>query len=255
MEKIKTICIIQARMNSTRLPGKILMKAGGRTILENVLIRVGQAKKIGKIVVATTDRREDDVTEKLCRKIGVDCFRGSENDVLDRFYQCALFYRNYSVIIRINADCPLTDPQIIDKVINIFFREKVDYASNVIPPTFPDGLDVEVFSFNILKNMWKKAKKSHEREHVTAHIRDNPRRFRIANLNNEKDISRFRFTVDYKDDIKLINNLLKLLPRDFVLEDILKVLKQNDSLIDINKKYRRHDGFSSWKKNCFNFKK
>ncbi len=253
--KKRALCIIQARMGSTRLPGKVLIKVGGISLLERVVSRAKSAKRIDKVVVATTANKNDEKIEKFCKKIGVDCFRGSEEDVLDRFYQCVKLYPGHSAIVRITADCPLLDPQIIDKVIKIFFSRKVSYASNVIPPMFPDGMDVEVFSFQSLEEMWKKAKKQHEREHVTAHIRDNPQKFRIANLNNKEDLSGVRLTVDYKEDIRLIEELLKLLPVKFGFKDIIRVLKKEAALLGINKKYKRHDGYSGWKKHCYNFKK
>lgn len=255
MEKIRTICIIQARFGATRLPGKVLMKVGGVSLLERVVNRVKPAKLVDKIVVATTDEKKDDKIAAFCRRRNIAFFRGSENDVLDRFYQCALRYPGYGAIARITADCPLIDSKIIDKVIKLFFQKNADYASNVIPPTFPDGLDVEVFSFDVLEKMWKNATKQHEREHVTAHVRDNPQKFKIANLSNKKDLSKIRLTVDYKEDIKFIEHLLKLLPKNFRSKEIMKALDKNTGLADINKKYGRHDGYDSWRKHCENFNK
>lgn len=255
MEKVKTLCIVQARMGATRLPGKVLMKVGGVTLLERVADRARQAKEIDKVVVATTANSGDKKIERFCAKKGIDCFRGSEADVLDRFYHCALAYPGYQTIVRVTADCPLLDPKIADKIINLFLKERVDYASNIIPPTFPDGLDVEVFSLEILKKMWTKAKKPHEREHVTAYIRENPAKFKIANLNNQKDLSKIRLTVDYREDIEFIGNLLKLLPKNFGLNEIMKALEENSALAEVNKKYGRHDGYDGWRKHCDNFKK
>ncbi len=156
--KQKNLCIIQARMGATRLPGKVLMKVKGITLLQYEIDRARQAKKIDKIVIATSDKSADNKIENLFKKINIDCFRGSEDDVLDRYYQCSLQYPEYKNIIRITGDCPLIDPAVIDNVIMLFEKNEFDYASNVLSETFPDGMDVEIFTRNALHESAQKAR-------------------------------------------------------------------------------------------------
>ena len=246
MKKLKTICIIQARIGSSRLPGKILMKAGGRTLLENVLMRVGQAKKIDKIVVATTDQKGDDVTERLCKEIGIDCFRGSENDVLDRFYQAAIRFKA-DVIVRVTGDCPFHDPILIDNVINFYLEneDKYDYVSNVDPPTFPDGLDLWVFPFGTLERAWKEARLKSEREHVCPYIWKNPHLFRIGHFKSDVDYSHMRWTVDEENDLRFVKEIYKRLHKKggtFHMQDIISLLEEYPELMNINKEITRDEG-------------
>ena len=161
------IAIIQARMGSTRLPGKVLKRIDGRPMLSYLLDRVLKSTKIDKVIIATSILAIDDPIEDHCKEYGVDCFRGSENDVLSRYYECAKKY-NADVIVRLTADCPLADPNVIDDVIKIFECNNVDYCANTVPvSTFPDGTDVEVFSMNALEKAFNEVKDPHFREHVT----------------------------------------------------------------------------------------
>ena len=240
---MKTLCIIQARMGSSRLPGKILMKAGGWTLLENVLMRVGQAKKIDKIVVATTDQKEDDATEKLCKKIGIDCFRGSQNDVLDRYFKCAMLYPGYANIVRITGDCPLIDPKIIDEVISLFIKSKSDYGSNVVPPTFPDGMDIEIFKRKALEEAARKAVMSSEREHVTLYIRNNPK-FKKTNLQSDYDFSHFRLTVDNREDYEVMKFLIENSERNDGYIKYISLLTKNPEIMLKNSKIARNEGLA-----------
>jgi spore coat polysaccharide biosynthesis protein SpsF len=162
----KIICIIQARFNSTRLPGKVLLDLGGKTVLERVVERVSGSHLIDKIVVATTIREDDSRIAQLCSMKGICVYRGSEDDVLDRYYQAATTGRA-SHVVRITADCPLIDPEIIDRVIKTHLDNKADYTSNVLKETFPDGQDVEIFTFQALDRAWKEARLPSQREHVT----------------------------------------------------------------------------------------
>ena len=208
--KNKNLCIIQARMGATRLPGKVLMKVKSITLLEYEIKRVRQAKKIDKIVVATTTDKNDDEIEKLCKKIKTDCFRGSQEDVLDRYYRCSLGYPEYDNIVRITGDCPLIDPEIIDLVIAFFEKNKFDYAGNVESgkETFPDGMDVEIFKKSILNQAAKKAGLISEREHVTPYMRK-MKNIKKGNLENEFDFSHFRLTVDNPEDFKVVKFLIE----------------------------------------------
>lgn len=237
--------MIQARMASTRLPKKIIKKIEGKTVLEHVIFRVKQIKNINKIILATTDKKEDDVLEKIAEKLDILVYHGSENDVLDRFYQTANLFK-IDPIVRITADCPLIDPEIAEKVINLYFKGNYDYVSNIHPPTFPDGMDIEIFNFKSLKKAWKEAKLPSEREHVTPYITKNPKIFKVGNLINAKDLSHLRLTLDEEEDFILIKKIYKeLCPQNpfFGLEDILKLLERKPELIKINQHIKRNEGY------------
>lgn len=206
--KNKNLCIIQARMGAARLPGKVLKKVKGLTLLEYEISRVKQAKEINKIVVATSDKNADDKIEKLCKKINIDCFRGSENNVLNRYYKCSLQYPHYENIIRITGDCPLIDPIVIDSVIAFFEKNKFDYASNVLSETFPDGMDTEIFTREALRESAQKATLNSELEHVTQYIVKN-NNFKKGNFTAEYDWSHFRLTIDNPEDFEVISFLIR----------------------------------------------
>lgn len=243
---MNTVAIIQARVSSTRLPGKILKKIEGKTILEHVIDRVKAAQNLDDVIVATTVNKEDLEIVKLCTSLGISVFCGSENDVLDRYYQTArLFKANH--IVRITSDCPLIDPQVIEEVIELYFKEKADYATNTIPETFPDGEDVEVFSFKTLKRAWESAKLSSEREHVTPYIRKNPNIFKIVNLKCSVNLNNKRWTIDEPMDFKYIKIIYKNLYSEdslFGMKKILDFLKKHPEIEKINKNIIRNEGYS-----------
>ena len=223
--KIKVLAIIQARYNSTRFPEKVVKKINNKTILEILIRRLSRSKHISKIIVACSNNRNDKSIVAICKKLGVNYFIGSENDVLNRFYHAAKKYRGIN-IVRITADCPLIDPKIVDDVISNFFLKNVDYSSNVNPPTFPDGLDVEVFKFRVLKEAYINAKKSIEREHVTPFIINN-KKLKKFNLKNSIDYSTLRLTLDEKEDFILIKKIIKYFKNNlnFSLKNILDLYK------------------------------
>jgi glutamate-1-semialdehyde aminotransferase/spore coat polysaccharide biosynthesis protein SpsF (cytidylyltransferase family) len=242
--KIKILAIIQARYNSTRLPGKVVKKINNQTILEILIKRLSKSKYISKIIVACSKNRDDKAIVNICKKLGVNYFLGSENDVLDRFYNAAKKYRALN-IVRITADCPLIDSKIVDDVISNFFLKNVDYASNVNPPTFPDGLDVEVFKFSALKKAYIEAKQSIEREHVTSFIVNN-KKFKKFNLKNFKDYSLLRLTLDKKEDFILIERIIKNFKNNlyFTLTDILNFFKNNKKFFSINAHNMRNEDYN-----------
>jgi len=243
---MKTSVIIQARSGSTRLPQKVLLKVMGKTILEYALERIGKAKNIEGIIVATTLNEEDARIVDLAESIGIKTYRGSSEDVLDRYYQAAKLF-GIRHLVRITADCPLIDPWIIDKAVELYFESKADYCSNTLKETFPDGEDVEVLSFNALHSAWKSAKLLSEREHVTPYIKKNPGRFKLVNFENDIDLSGKRWTVDREEDFRFIKALLEgLYPikPDFSSGDILEFLRQNPRLEEINKGIARNEGYS-----------
>lgn len=241
------IAVIQARLGSSRLPGKVLKEILGKPMLELMVDRLKQSRTIDKIIIATTDRPEDKKIVDFGKKIGIDVFRGSENDVLDRYFQ-AVKNLGAETIVRITGDCPLMDPEILDSVVGFYQKNKkeFDYASNVRPPTFPDGMDVEVFSFEALEKVWHLAKLPSEREHVTAYIANHPEIFRIGNISSKKDLSDIRLTVDNEEDFILIKEIFQLLYKDnknFNLKDILNLFESRPELLLINRHIERNEGY------------
>lgn len=205
---MKTIALIQARMKSTRLPGKILKKINGKTLVEILLERLKESKNIDKIIVATSTDTSNDVLVELVDSLGVEVYRGSENDVLDRFYN-ALHDNTCDYVVRITSDCPLIDPVLIDKVIEYTINQDVDYGSNVGKEHFPDGQDTEVFKFKALEDAWNNATLPSEREHVTPYIRTNLNvLFTTVNYEAENDLGYIRMTVDTQKDFDAIEVLV-----------------------------------------------
>ena len=237
-------CIIQARMGSSRLPGKVLMKSdNGIPLLYHVINQLRHCSKVKNLVIATSTNQEDDEIEKFADNNSVNVFRGSEKDVLDRYFQCAKKY-SFSTIVRITSDCPLIDPQIVDKVIERFFSGNYDYATNTLIRTFPIGTDAEVFSFSALETAWKNAQLPSEREHVTPHLR-NKGNFKTINVENDTNISNLRLTVDRIEDFELIKEILNNISINPIhLEDILELFSRKPELIEINKHINHNEGFN-----------
>lgn len=233
-------------MGSTRLPGKAMTDIFGKPMLWRVIERVKKAKKIDRVVVATTDKEEDQTIIKLAEKMGVESFAGSENDVLDRYYRAAKKY-GAKIIVRITSDCPLIGPEIIDRAIKSFLESKVDYLSTGrLKSTFPEGLDTEVFSFYALEKAWREAKLPSEREHVTPYIWKNPRTFKIKTIKNDRDLSYMRWTVDEEKDLNFVREIYKRLYKKnkiFRTENILNLLKKEPELMEINKGIIRNEGY------------
>ncbi len=234
-----TVAIIQGRMASSRLPGKILLDIAGKPMLAHVVERARQAKTVDQVVVATTTQPEDDAVEAYCRQNGIAVFRGSLNDVLDRFYQAALVLKA-EVVVRLTADCPLVDPQLLDQVVEEFLRTGVDFCCNRLPPplkrTYPIGLDVEVCTFQALQRAWKEAKEPHEREHVMPYLYDSPGRFKILRIDYEKDYGEMRWTVDTPQDLELVRQIFARLgeKREFTWLDVLELFERDPQLALIN---------------------
>ena len=200
------VAVVQARMGSTRLPGKVLADVEGRPLLARVVERARRAARLVDVVVATTTHVEDDAVEALCGALGVRCVRGSERDVLDRYRQAARA-AGAAQVARITADCPLLDPAVVDRVIATYEAGEYEYVSNVEPPTWPDGLDVEVLSRETLERVWRMATLPSEREHVTLHVRSHRDRFRVANVENDVDLSALRWTVDESTDLAFVRRV------------------------------------------------
>lgn len=233
---MKIVAIVQARMGSTRLPGKALKDIHGRTMLARVVRRVKRSKLIDEIVVATTTEPDDEFIVEECKLLGVSYFRGSEQDVLDRYYVTAKYFFADSVV-RITSDCPLIDPDIIDKVIQAFLKECPDYAGNTLISKYPRGLDVEVFSMQTLEKTWREASQDYQHIHVTPYIYQNPGLFRLYSVAGDEDYSHYRWTVDTQEDLDLIRAIYQRIDRDdeFSWKDVLKLLKKEPDLTEINR--------------------
>lgn len=236
-------CIIQARMGSTRLPGKVMMKIDKKnSVLHYVITQVKHCKLIHQIIIATTHLKEDEGIIEFSRDLGIDYFRGEPLDVLDRYYQCAKKF-SISTIVRVTSDNPLVDPEIIDQVIEKFNSNSYDYVSTSPPRSFPQGTDVEVFSFSALEKAWRNAKKPSEREHVTPYFYNNPNIFNIFIVNHLPNISHLRWTVDRTDDLELVRMIAsKVKKRPILMKDIINLLTTEPNLIEINKDHIVDEG-------------
>ncbi len=197
-------------MSSTRLPGKVLRPVLGVPMLGRQIERLRRSRRIDQLVVVTSVNRSDDKLARFCQSIGVECFRGSLEDVLDRFYQAALHYRPEH-IVRLTGDCPLADPELIDRVISLHLEGGFDYSSNIIEPTFPDGLDVEVFRFAALERAWKEAVLPSHREHVTIFLHSQPKLFRLGSYRGRSDFHELRWTVDEPEDLRKVRTVYRRL--------------------------------------------
>ena len=230
-------------MGSSRLPNKVLMKVNGeQTVLEHVIKQLSFCKSISKIIVATTNLKQDDVIEELVKKLEIDVFRGDSSDVLDRYYQCAKKF-NLDNIVRITSDCPLIDPEIVDKVIRKYEIEKFDYVTNTLIRTFPIGLDAEIFSFDVLEKTWKNAILPSEREHVTPFIRNKKMDFSVGNIEHEEDLSKIRVGLDRKEDYELIKIIVnEFEKRPILLQDIIKLFENKPELMRINEHIQHDEG-------------
>ncbi len=238
------VAILQARMGSTRLPGKVLHDLIGKPMLVHEMERILRAQRIDTIVVATTDLSLDDPVARLCREQDWHCFRGSQDDVLDRYYRAATEYRA-SAIVRLTADCPMIEPSVIDRVIAAFLDSSPasDYASNVFPVrTYPRGLDTEIFSMAALTASWRNERDPALREHVTQHILKNPGRFRTLNVTEERDLSGMRWTVDTPEDFAFVEAVYRYFGHNrFSTDDVLALLSRQPELLEINREIRQKE--------------
>ena len=240
--------IIQARMNSSRLPGKVLMDLCGQPVLMHVVSRLGHSKKIDSIIVATTVSDMDNSLANYCNKNNILCFRGSEGDVLDRFYQAALNNgaNEGDYIVRITADCPFIDPQLVDSIIEAALENRRDYTSNTLNPTYPDGLDTEVFKFSALKRAWEDATLRSEREHVTPYIYKHPELFSLFSYESNHNHSFLRWTLDEPEDYTVIEKVYQKLyntDKVFLTKDILNLYTTDKSIFETNSVFTRNEGY------------
>ena len=237
--------IIQARCGATRLPGKILLNVLDKSILQHVIERVKRAKTVKEIIVATTTMDEDKKIDAICKKMEIKIFHGSVNDVLERFYLAAK-ENSAENIVRITADCPFIDPEVIDKVVGVYLKTNADYCSNVIDPTYPDGEDVEVFSFRLLEEAYKKTSLASDREHVTPYMYKTSSVKKI-NVKNDIDLSSMRWTLDEEKDFRFIKTVLEkmyVVNPEFGMNDVINLLKENPELENINCGIMRNEGYA-----------
>lgn len=239
---MKVVALVQARMGSTRLPSKVMKQIGGIPMIELLLSRLSQAKEVDQIVVATSvDQRNQLLVEHVC-KLGYACEQGSENDVLDRFVQAARAHEA-DVVVRITGDCPLVDPELVDEAIRRFKAAGVDYFSNVNPPTYPDGLDIEVCTFKALEQASLTTSKPYDREHVTPYLRESGK-FSTATMLHDQDLSALRWTVDEPVDFVVIEKIFQhFRPRtDFTWCEVLNLQRQQPDIFNINQHIIRNEG-------------
>jgi len=237
--------VVQARMSSTRLPGKVLKPLAGRPMLERQVERLQQVGLIDCIVIATSDQADDDPLESLAREMGVEWYRGSMTDVLDRYYQAARRF-NASHVVRITGDCPLIDPGITGAVLKVHLDGGFDYSTNTWVLTYPDGLDTDVMRFQTLEQAWREAQLPSEREHVTPYIRNHPELFSRGEVQGEHDYSGLRWTVDEPRDYEFVSKVYEALyPTNptFGWRDVLSLLEEQPHLNAINTHIIRNEGY------------
>ena len=234
---MKTVIIDQARMISTRLPGKVMKKVLGKPLLEYQIERLRQVRLADELVIATTTNDTDQPIVELCERLGVAYYRGSEEDVLSRYYEAAIQF-GADIVVRVTSDCPLIDPGVVDEVIGLYIynRDKYDYVSNTLERTYPRGLDTEVFSMAALKKAYKEVGEQPDREHVTLFMYRRPEQFRLANSSGAVDYSHHRWTVDTPEDFRLIQLILQeLYPVNnrFTWLDVLNLLNEHPEVKSI----------------------
>lgn len=242
---MKIVAVLQARVSSSRLPGKVLRPILGRPMLTLQIERIRRARRLDHLVIATSEDAADDALRDACAAAGVDLFRGSLNDVLDRVYRAALPH-DPTHLVRLTGDCPLADPEVIDEVIRAHIDGGNDYTSNTQPPTYPDGLDVEVARFEAFAQAWKDARLKSEREHVMPFLYNHPERFRLGSVKAAVDRSSLRWTVDEPADFELVTGVYETLyPANpaFTTADILALLEREPALAVINSKLHRNEGY------------
>lgn len=221
--------IIQARMGSTRLPGKIMKKIEQKTVIEYVISSLEKSEFIQEIIIATTKNKEDDVIEDKVKKLGKKIYRGSQDNVLER-YTFAARENKLDIVIRITSDCPLIDVNIVDSIIKEFIDKKPDYISNTIKRTYPRGMDCEVFSINALERAYRDAESESDKEHVTPYIYKNPDKFKISNYCADEDNSKYRITLDVEEDFEVISFIIKEINNkrlDFSYESVIKIIEDS----------------------------
>jgi spore coat polysaccharide biosynthesis protein SpsF len=232
---LKVVAIVQARMGSSRLPGKVLKNLDGETVLSRVIRRVQRAKLIDEVLVATTDQAPDDAIVEECEHCSVPVFRGNEDDVLDRYFRAGQLNKA-DVVVRVTSDCPLIDPEIAEETIRAFLNQEADYASNALRRTYPRGLDTEVMTLQALGRAWSAADQPYQRAHVTPYIYEHPDEFKIVTVTGLSDLSGHRWTLDTPEDLEFVRSVYaRLRGREFRWRDVLELLEREPDLIELNR--------------------
>lgn len=245
---MNVVVVTQARTGSTRLPNKIFKEVNNESLLQIHINRIRKASKISEIIVATTTSKSDDIIESFAKNNNISFFRGSEDDVLDRFYQ-AVKNKKPDYVVRLTSDCPLIDGSLIDEIVNKALKERVDYCSNTLVESFPDGQDIEVFTFKALETAWKEALLLSEREHVTPYIKNNSSfygkdKFKAINvLSGNDDYEKVRMTVDEESDFRVISKLIQTLGMVSNWEDYAKEYLTNEDIYNLNMDIIRNEGY------------
>jgi spore coat polysaccharide biosynthesis protein SpsF len=245
---MKIVAVVQARMGSSRLPGKVLAGILGKPALWHIVNRLQSCRTLDEIVIATSTNSADKAILDFARENNIPAYAGSENDLVDRIYRTARKFKA-DAIVRITADCPLADPAIVDKVTSFYLEGKsgYDYVSNIHPPTYPDGLDTEIFSSAALQRVRQEVTDPFWREWITMNFSKHPEKYRLANIENPTELSHLRWTVDYQEDLDLIREIYKCLYRPdrvFLMEDVLKLFEENPRLIEVNAGHIRNEAYS-----------
>lgn len=239
------IAVIQARMGSTRLPGKVLLPILGRPMLALQIERVKQAKLVDQVILATSGHPSDGPLQQFAQEHGIACVRGAVDDVLDRYYQAAK-RAQAEHIVRLTGDCPLSDPALIDEIVRTHVRAQNDYTSNVHPPTYPDGFDVEVMTMKALQEAWTNADKASEREHVTSYFRRDLPHLQRGNVTCDTNLSHLRLTVDEQPDYEVVKTVFERMVSEgshFSFRDVVHLLNDDPSLVERNAGLERNAGF------------
>lgn len=251
----KVKIIVQARMGSTRLPNKALLKIGDKPMLQHVVNQIKKSKYVDEIIIATTTSKKDEKIVTFCKKNNLNYFRGSNQNVLNRYYHCSKKY-SCDPVVRISSDCPFIDPYVIDKTVEIFFAKSYDYVSNNIEKiknkwensicNFPQGMVIEICNFRSLEKAWKNARKPSEKEHVFPYVQFTPSKFKIFSFSHESDLSYIRCTVDKKQDLKFVREVWRRIPKSkkiIHISDIEKIIKKEPHLIEINNSIKYDEGY------------
>jgi len=243
--KKKIAAIIEARMSSSRLYGKVLMRVKKKPLLLHLVNRIRKVKKIDRIIIATTTNPKDDLIVKFCKKNKLDFYRGSENNVMERVIHTASNFK-VNVIVGITGDCPIIDYRLISMCLNTYLNNKADYVSNANLRSYPDGMDVQVYSSKVLKKSYKMTNNKEDREHVTLHIRKNPKIFKIINIISPENLyyPKLGLTLDYRKDFILIKKIIEFFDKEktkyFSCDDVIELYKNNKKFFNINKGLKRN---------------
>lgn len=241
--KPKVVALIQCRMGSTRLPQKVMMDLQGKPVIGKIYDRLKYCNTVDQIVICTADTPQNEPIVRYAQDNGLDCYAGSENDLVDRIYQMAKRF-NADAVVRVTADCPLVDPKLVDQLVEAYIQDPaLEYVTNILPPTYPDGLDLDVISTKALEKGWKRSRgDAFKSEWINHDLRSNPDIYKTKKFNLDRDLSHLRWTVDYPEDLVLVREIFKRLSPNgevFHMDGVLKLMEEHPELGELNAKYVR----------------